>query len=62
MKDFSELSGCVFSWLEKQCQPQLLQQHMYKTLEEVRLAQEEKGDAAAANALEAAARLERDGR
>ena len=61
MKDFGELSGCVFSWLEKQCQPQLLQQHMYKTLEEIRAAHEA-GEGTSASAMEAAARLEREGR
>ncbi|CAB4064600.1 MLX [Lepeophtheirus salmonis] len=32
MKNFSELSGCVFSWLEEQCKPQLLQELMQQLL------------------------------
>lgn len=36
MKNFSELSGCVFTWLEEQCKPQLLQELMCKILQQVR--------------------------
>lgn len=35
MNNFSELSGGVFSWLEDQCKPQMLQDVMYDTLSEV---------------------------
>ena len=36
MKNFSELSGCVFNWLEEQCKPQLLQELMYNILQQVK--------------------------
>ena len=36
MNNFSELSGCVFSWLEERCKPQMLQEVMYDVLNEVR--------------------------
>ena len=35
MNNFSELSGCVFSWLEEQCKPQLLQELMLNILQQV---------------------------
>jgi hypothetical protein len=37
MNNFSELSGCVFSWLEEQCKPQLLQELMLNILQQVRV-------------------------
>eukprot|EP00095_Tigriopus_kingsejongensis_P010015 maker-scaffold1048_size67263-snap-gene-0.21 protein:Tk10015 transcript:maker-scaffold1048_size67263-snap-gene-0.21-mRNA-1 annotation:"max-like protein x" len=36
MNNFSELSGCVFSWLEEHCKPQHLQDLMYNILKQVR--------------------------
>ncbi|XP_059086273.1 max-like protein X [Tigriopus californicus] len=36
MNTFSELSGCVFSWLEEHCKPQLLQDLMCNILHQVR--------------------------
>jgi MAX-like protein X len=39
MNNFSELSGCVFSWLEEQCKPQLLQELMLNILQQVLLVQ-----------------------
>ena len=36
MREFSELSAGVFSWVEEQCKPQLLQEAMHSILETVR--------------------------
>ena len=36
MNNFSELSGCVFSWLEEQCKPQVLQEVMFNILQQVK--------------------------
>ena len=37
MNNFAELSGCVFSWLEEKCKPQMLQDLMFEVLNDVRL-------------------------
>ena len=36
MSNFQELSGCVFSWLEEHCKPQMLQDLMYNILQQVK--------------------------
>ena len=36
MSNFNELSGCVFSWLEEHCKPQMLQDVMYDILQQVK--------------------------
>ena len=36
MSNFNELSGCVFSWLEEHCKPQMLQDLMYNILQQVK--------------------------
>jgi hypothetical protein len=35
MNNFSELSGCVFNWLEECCKPPLLQELMMNVLQQV---------------------------
>ena len=36
MREFSELSAGVFSWIEEQCKPQMLQESMHTILQNIR--------------------------